>query len=249
MMIDLFPRRDLAMPSPWPYNVSSAVRSSEGGDRCGDLIAYQALDDGTVAVVIVDVAGRGEALRPLAYYVATNLLGLLVMHFPLERAACIADRDFRDEFKNSAPEFVAAFAGLLDPNEKRLRYLSAGHETALIAQPDRSHVHLSVTGPAFGIVSEPAHCAKSVPFGSGNDLIVVTDGITDARDAGGTVFGTSGVLRTALRAKAAGEDAARALVDGATRHGIFPSDDRAAMVIHTDLAPSRVLPKRFTSVA
>jgi sigma-B regulation protein RsbU (phosphoserine phosphatase) len=248
MMIDLLPRREKAMPSPWPYNVSTAVRSSDGGDRCGDLIVYQALEDGTVAVVVVDGAGRGKALRPLAYYVATNLLGLLVMQCPLERAASIADRDFRAEFRADAPEFVTVFAGLLDPDEEHLRYLSAGHETALIARPDRSHVHLGTTGPAFGIASKPRHYVASVPLRPGDNLIVVTDGITDARDAAGSIFGSRGVLRSALRSKAAGTDGARALLDDAARHAAFPADDRAAIVLNVDTAPSHILPKRFTSV-
>ena len=231
MMIEQFARRrPETAASSWPYTVSSAVRSSEGGDRCGDMIAYRSLEDGTFAVVVVDVAGRGNAWRPLAYYVATNLLGLLVLHCRLDRAACIADRDFRHEFTDTPAEFVAVFAALLDPDGRRMRYFSAGHETALVIALDRSHRQLGATGPAFGVETKPRHSATSVRFGPGDDLVVVTDGVTDARDERGVPFGSSGVVRAALRAKAAGTDAARSLIDDATQYAVFP-DDRAAVVI------------------
>jgi sigma-B regulation protein RsbU (phosphoserine phosphatase) len=216
---------------PSAFTISSFVRSCDGGEACGDLVVYRTLADGTLVLVVVDVAGRGAQCGPLAERVAMNLLGLLVRRCRLERAVWIADCDFACEISDGGPQFVAVFAALLDPRKRRLRYVAAGHETALVLARDRSLRHLDVTGPAFGILAKPHHRSASVRFAAGDELIVVTDGVTDARDERGVSFGSSGVAHAALQATAAGDNRARALIDAAARYGTSVLDDRAAAVV------------------
>jgi len=185
-------------------------------------------------LVVVDVAGRGSACATLADHVATHLLGLLVMGCRLERATCIAERDFACEMPHESghtvADFVAVFAALLEPSRRCLHYVSAGHETALLLSRDRSHRHLEVTGPAFGIRNRPRYPIASVRFVPGDDLIVVTDGVTDARNSEGITFGSSGVVRAASRG-AGDEERAQSILDQAPSSRDFSPDDRAAVVI------------------
>lgn len=233
----MFVRLDSYVPKappltvPSPFTVSSAISSCEGGDRCGDMVAHRILEDGTLALVVVDVAGRGNAWGSLSYYVAMNLLGLLVMQCQLERAVKTAEYDFRREIAAESAQFVTVFAALLDANRHCLRYTSAGHDTALLLSHDRSHRHLSVTGPAFGLPANPLYRSASVGFSPGDLLVVVTDGVTAARNDRGVPFGSNGVLRAAVRARSTGKDPAQALIDEASQHEVERLDDRAAVIV------------------
>lgn len=163
-----------------PYTVSSDTRSMAGADRCEDMILHRSLDDDTLAVVVVDVAGRGPDWRPLAYYVATNMLGLLVLRCQLDRTAGIVDRDYQREFTGT-PAQLPVFAALLDPENQRVRYVSAGYEPAVIAGADRTRRWLRATGPAFGVQPRPCHSSTSERFSPGDQLVVVSGGLTDTR--------------------------------------------------------------------
>ena len=218
-----------ALPSP--FVVSSAIRSCEGGDDCADFVAHRALDDATLALIVIDVAGHGSACNALAYYLTMNLLGLLAMNCRLERAARIVEHDFRCDMTQDGPQLVSVFAALLDPEARRMQYVSAGHETALLLSREGWHRHLRTTGPAFGIVAQPHHRPASVQFAPGDNLIVVTNGITDARDDRGVAFGSDGVVAAAVRSLNSGRDAACALVDEAARYRAREPEDCAAAVV------------------
>jgi serine phosphatase RsbU (regulator of sigma subunit) len=212
------------------FTVSSAVRNCEGGERCRDAIAYRYLADGSLTIVVVGVAGHGAVYPALADWIALNLLGLLVMQCRIERAMGIAERDFTCEIARDVGQSVAVFAALLDANERRLSYVSAAHETALVLSRDRSHRHLGITGPAFGITTKHRHQPASARFAPGDQLVVVTDGVTDARSKDAIAFGSRGVLRVAS-GYATGEDPARSLLDEASRYATSPLGDRAALVV------------------
>jgi serine phosphatase RsbU (regulator of sigma subunit) len=192
---------------------------------------HRTLEDGTIAVVLVNGAGCGKASSSLSYYVAMNLLGLLVMQRHLEPATSAAERDYRRELPSECVRVLTVFTGLIDPEQRRLRYASAGHETALVLSDDRSHRHLGVTGPAFGLLGTPCYHAVSTEFATGDTLIVVTDGVTMARDNRGVPFGTSGVIRLAMRTGSTGEQLAQELIDEASEYAGEFTDDRAALTV------------------
>lgn len=219
------------LPASPSFTVWTDVRGCEGGPRCSDYTAYHLRNDGRLALVVVDIAGRGEGFRLPAYFLATNLLGLLTLGTPLERAAILADRDFRAEFPGHVPEFAAVFAGLLDPANGRLRYVAAGHKTTIILRGRSRADALAPTGPAFGLRAGTRHAAATVALADGDTLVVATDGITEAHNDSAARFGRDGVLFSVARALHAGEDPARAVIEDATRHGGYAPDDRAALAV------------------
>ena len=137
------------LPASSSFAVWTGVRGCDGGARCGDYTAYGLRSNGQLAFVVVDVAGRGAGCRLPAYFLATNLLGMLVLGTPLDRAAKAADRDFRAEFPGHVPEFASVFAGLVDPLTGTMRYVAAGHETAIVLRGRGGGEALAATGPLW----------------------------------------------------------------------------------------------------
>jgi sigma-B regulation protein RsbU (phosphoserine phosphatase) len=170
------------------------------------------------AIVIADVCGKDEQARGHARYLRHAVRALADDYSPagvLDRVNLAFSRrivDFADD--RFASVFVATLTG------RRLAYASAGHDFALLIRADGQHRHLPPTGVIVGVNGGEHYGERTLSVASREWLVLVTDGITDARDAKGRFFGTSGVVRSALSAVGGGlDDPAAQILEAARRHG------------------------------
>ena len=97
-------------------------------------------------------------------------------------------------YEDTIPEvFISAFYGHFDLQNMTLRYSMAGCEPALLYQKSTGDNHtLKSDGIVLGIIPEVHFEEREIALGSGDVLVLVTDGITEA----GTIeerFGINGV--------------------------------------------------------
>jgi sigma-B regulation protein RsbU (phosphoserine phosphatase) len=91
------------------------------------------------------------------------------------------------------------FCACIDPLRRVLRYLSAGHESALLFRATHFSAHrLEPTGTVLGLTSRTVYRQRSVGLSPGDVLIAFTGGVADAVDRAGRVLGEAGVIE-ALR--------------------------------------------------
>jgi sigma-B regulation protein RsbU (phosphoserine phosphatase) len=92
--------------------------------------------------------------------------------------------------------FASAFVATFDRDARSMIYASAGHDLAMIIG-QRSHRHLTTTGPLIGVIAEPLFAERKEPLGVNDLVVLVTDGVTECRHAHATAmqFGTSGIVR------------------------------------------------------
>jgi serine phosphatase RsbU (regulator of sigma subunit) len=95
--------------------------------------------------------------------------------------------------------FATVFLAALSPQTGQFDYVNAGHEPALIVTPQGPMEELRPTGPALGLMPEQVFGAGEGTLEPGHCLFMFTDGLMDARNAGGEAFGAAR-LRSALRA-------------------------------------------------
>jgi serine phosphatase RsbU (regulator of sigma subunit) len=95
--------------------------------------------------------------------------------------------------------FATVFLAALSPQTGQFDYVNAGHEPALIVTPQGAMSELRPTGPALGLLPEQVFGAGEGTLEPGHCLFMFTDGLVDARNAGGEAFGAAR-LRSALRA-------------------------------------------------
>ncbi len=107
--------------------------------------------------------------------------------------------------------FATAFLACLRPSDGELVYVNAGHEPALIVAPDGSIEELRPTGPALGMMPDSPYTAVTRTLSLNHSLFAFTDGLSEARSAGGVVFGNER-LRAVVRDH--GARGASALVHG-----------------------------------
>jgi sigma-B regulation protein RsbU (phosphoserine phosphatase) len=88
--------------------------------------------------------------------------------------------------------FVTAFYGIYDPSQRTLTYASAGHNPPRLKRcQDGTLLTLEQAGGLpLGIVPEGSYDESVQQLQPGDQLILYTDGITEANDPQGQQFGT-----------------------------------------------------------
>jgi serine phosphatase RsbU (regulator of sigma subunit) len=163
---------------------------------------------------IGDVAGKGLSAS-MFMAVSKALYKSAALRDP---RADVGDlmRRANEEFSRDNPEmfFVTAFAGVLDLGSGRLAYCNAGHDSPYVVHPRRAEL-----GRLAEVAGPPLCAVEAFPYRSaerwlqpGEIVCLVTDGVTDARNAHGERYG-SARLQALLAGLAAGEPAARAVLD------------------------------------
>jgi sigma-B regulation protein RsbU (phosphoserine phosphatase) len=102
----------------------------------------------------------------------------------LERAAAEIERDNPETF------FVTVFAAALDATSGRLEYCNAGHEPPFLRRPGGPLERLpAAERPPIGVPGKFPFAAHARQLVRGEWLCAVTDGITEAMDPSGTLYG------------------------------------------------------------
>jgi phosphoserine phosphatase RsbU/P len=201
-----------------------------GGD-CYDALR---LTETHLAISIADVCGKGLP----AALLMSNLLASL-------RAFAASERSPRDVVtsvnralcrQKDLRRFVTLFYALYDSATRVLTYTNAGHNPPLVLRRAGSYERLAIGGTVTGIFDEGTFEEGRVTLEPGDRLVLYTDGITEARSAGGDEFEDEGLLRTLERCRRLD---AQSMVDAVfTDVGTFAGgrlqDDATAVVAAID---------------
>jgi sigma-B regulation protein RsbU (phosphoserine phosphatase) len=201
-----------------------------GGD-CYDALR---LTETHLAISIADVCGKGLP----AALLMSNLLASL-------RAFAASERSPRDVVtsvnralcrQKDLRRFVTLFYALYDSATRVLTYTNAGHNPPLVLRQAGSCERLAIGGTVTGIFDEGTFEEGRVTLEPGDRLVLYTDGITEARSAGGDEFEDEGLLRTLERCRRLD---AQSMVDAVfTDVGTFAGgrlqDDATAVVAAID---------------
>jgi len=180
----------------------------------GDMVDVFQYGNGCTSLAVVDISGHGiRAARyaALAKYAlrayASRGLDALGSIRALNRL-CIENSTFEDEHEF----FATAFFAIVDAQRQTMQYVSAGHEAAFVIAPEGPRM-LAATGPIVGLMDDDdAFRQETVRLGGGDIFAAVTDGFTEARNAGLIFLG------------------AEALVDVIERHRTFEAERQAEAV-------------------
>jgi serine phosphatase RsbU (regulator of sigma subunit) len=92
--------------------------------------------------------------------------------------------------------FATLFFGVLNPLTGELSYINGGHDPPYILDNAGTiKVHLGPTGPAVGVQADANLEIRQTSMAPGDIFFGYTDGVTEARMAGGEFFGEKRLLR------------------------------------------------------
>ena len=173
---------------------------SESADEVGgDYYDTLRINDHQVGLIIADVSGKGttaafhmsqmkgifhslaqEALEPKVFMMRANQ----ALKYCLERGS-----------------FISATYFVVDSKEKMIYYSRAGHCPVLIYRASsRKADYIIDKGAALGMVKGKDYCnfveTNTLPYASGDILVLFTDGITEAKSPRGEEFGLDLLKKT-----------------------------------------------------
>jgi sigma-B regulation protein RsbU (phosphoserine phosphatase) len=149
----------------------------------GDFFALIPLSDMRIAVALGDVAGKGITASVLMTATHGFLHAALKYHGDPGRAVTDANRFVNPRRPDS--KFVTMWVGVLDADTGMLSYVDAGHSYALIKRADGSFERLDRGGGLpIGVDPDLVYKIETVPVGSGDKLLVVSDGIIEQFGSG-----------------------------------------------------------------
>ncbi len=163
----------------------------------GDLYDFFMLDADHLFVSIGDVSGKGV---PASLFMA--LAKSLTKSSALRDDAALAEVIIRAQLEisreNSELMFMTLAAFVIDLRDGHGRYVNAGHETPIIvrrADPDASEHRPRVQlledggGPPICVLDDYVFTSASFTLHAGDQLLLITDGVTEAQDAAGHLYG------------------------------------------------------------
>jgi len=155
----------------------------------GDFFDHFMASPGKLTIVLGDASGKGlpaalfaarahgaarasVAYAPDAGALVTNINQLLCREF------------------DTHGRFVTFFFGIIDLERLTLQYASAGHDPAILVRRRSSEVELiESTGPPLAIADPSQYELGEISLGSGDLLVLYSDGVTDSANAEGEHFG------------------------------------------------------------
>jgi sigma-B regulation protein RsbU (phosphoserine phosphatase) len=169
----------------------------------GDYYDYLRLPEGRLGIVVADVSGHGI---DAALFMTAARAFMISAAQGLSSPAGLVRNVNRHLTRDSAPtsQFMSLFFLEIDPAEKTLRWVRAGHEPAVVFNPATGDFsRLDGDGMALGVVADVAYQEYTqAGWDPGTVIVIGTDGITETRNPSNEFFG-SARLRDVIRDHAA----------------------------------------------
>jgi serine phosphatase RsbU (regulator of sigma subunit) len=141
------------------------------------------------------------------------------------------DRELPDTTAGRA--FVTAVLGMFDPTSGRFRYVNCGHLPPLLDRPGQPPRWLDKGGPLLGLIEGARFEIGEVQLAAGDQLVIFTDGIVEARSRAGAWFGAERIatLVGANRDRSAREIIDHVVHEARTFAGVHELEDDVTMVL------------------
>jgi sigma-B regulation protein RsbU (phosphoserine phosphatase) len=193
----------------------------------GDLYDYVVAGDGQAGLLIADVSGHGVPAALIASMVkmaATSQRGnsghparLLA---GMNAALC----------GNTQGQYVTAAYVFLNARSGELHYAAAGHPAMLILR-DGVVTEVAENGLLLAAAESADYSEKTVALKAGDRLLLYTDGLVEARNAEGALFGEDAVTAVMRETgKLTADEAADRLITAAQQWAKLQDDDLTVLI-------------------
>jgi sigma-B regulation protein RsbU (phosphoserine phosphatase) len=176
----------------------------------GDYYDYITIKDGNseqLGVVVADVVGHGISSALIMASVRSAIRQRLAMPGSISQIItdvnCQMCKDLADSH-----QFVTLFYLIVDPDRPTLKWVRAGHEPAILYDPVADDfIELRGAGTALGIDQHFQYKEnQKKDFSRRSIVVLATDGVWEARNDNGQMFGRTAVYDIIRKNSAASAD-------------------------------------------
>jgi sigma-B regulation protein RsbU (phosphoserine phosphatase) len=223
----LLPTRAPDVPGVELAGYNAACRTV-GGDYY-DFIAY---GDGSVAMLVGDVAGKGMPASLLMSSLQARVQ--VLFEEPGNLAALVTKLNRIITINCPSNRFITFFFCAIDPKENTITYVNAGHNPPVLLHRDGTVEQLEGTGVILGILPIAKYEQKVSKFEPGDVVVLYSDGVTEAcRPDVDEEFGEERVAQSLLELR---DQSAQSIIDSIIQRvneftkGSPPADDITLVV-------------------
>ena len=189
----------MLVPKQFPAHpdASGAALLKPAREVGGDFYDYFLIDDHRIAFALGDVSGKGISAA-LFMAMTVSLLHARALRGD-DPAECLRYVNHH-LFPQSLPEvFVTACAGILDTETGEVVYVTAGHYAPVLIRASGEVQYLERT-PGIGLClrHDFEYTSRTDYMQPGDLLLLVTDGVTEARNVNETLFEDQGLERVLM---------------------------------------------------
>lgn len=164
----------------------------------GDFYDYFTLSDNKLCFFIADVADKGI---PAALFMAATKSVLSLRTKDLREIRKILTAVNQEVINNNdSCMFVTLFCGILDLQTNTMEYSLAGHDPPMLLRKNNTLERLEEAHcPALGLDDESDYTSATTTLSPGDALLLFTDGVTEAMNNAGELFGEKRLQETLAR--------------------------------------------------
>lgn len=179
-------------------NYDIHARSQSAQQTGGDFYEVMSISDHEVLVVLGDVSGKGLPASLYVSAVLSIIRAQVECYLSVDRADLLKPANLLIQLNRvllktlQRGKFVTMFIGMIDTRSHTLCYFSAGHCPAYLVKPGGQSDVLKNEGMVLGLCGMPFEKKAEeicTPFHPGSYLIVNSDGLTEATNSEGTMYG------------------------------------------------------------
>jgi adenylate cyclase len=186
----------------------------------GDLYDFFSLDGQRMFMLVGDVAGKGLTASIFMAVSKALYKSAMLRHPRGDIGEIMTSANAEISRENPEMLFVTVFAAILDLESGELDYCNAGHENPYLLERGGTSVRRldDGGGPPLCTVDDFAYRGARIGMHQNGLLCIVTDGVTEARNAAGAMYGDVRLRETLIAAS--GRDATAAAVLAALREDL-----------------------------
>ena len=151
----------------------------------GDLYDYLRTDHGRVGLLIADVSGHGV---PAALIASMVKMAATAQRGQAEHPAQLLAGMNAALCGNTQGQFVTAACVHMDAGTRELRYAAAGHPAMLLLRAGQV-IEIAENGLLLAAEKRAEYTERSLLLERGDRLLLYTDGLLEAKNAQGEMFG------------------------------------------------------------
>ncbi|HEX8738644.1 MAG TPA: CHASE2 domain-containing protein [Casimicrobiaceae bacterium] len=194
----------------------------------GDLYDFYRLDDQRLFFMLGDVSGKGLSASIFMAVSKALCKSVTLRSLDTDVGDLLSAANLEIARDNTSSLFVTVFAGILDLTSGEVEYCNAGHENPFVVRSGTRVVERIEDGggPPLCAVDGYAYRSALLRLGPGDVLCLVTDGVTEAQDSTGALYGAERVAQVLAGGDSAEDAVARLGTDvAAFTAGAVQSDD------------------------
>lgn len=162
----------------------------------GDFYNFFKLPMGQLGIVLGDVSGKGISASLFMARLSSDLQYFTLLYPDPGELLTQVNKVLCERAQGGM--FVTLIYILLDTRENKIRVSNAGHSSPIYSDSDDAWLieDNSIKGPPLGILEDTVYQRKIFELDPDTSVTLYTDGVIEAKDESGNLFGTHRLLQT-----------------------------------------------------